>query len=116
MKVTIIYDNETDNKDLVSDWGFSCLIEFEDKRTILFDTGAKGEILEENMEKLGIDINDIDEIFISHNHWDHVGGLPDILKNNEIVTYFPSFCEKLDKILMRVSLILIFLVPVENWI
>ena len=76
MKLTIVYDNEVYKKDngLQSDWGFSCLIETEDE-TILFDTGARDEILLSNMEKLGINPEDISKIVISHEHWDHNGGL-----------------------------------------
>jgi len=76
MKLTIIYDNEVYKKDigLKSDWGFSCLIETKDE-TILFDTGARGEILLDNMEKLRINSEGISKIVISHEHWDHNGGL-----------------------------------------
>jgi len=75
-----VYDNELYKKDigLKSDWGFSCLIE-SDGKIILFDAGAKAEILLDNMEKLGIDPDDIDKIVISHEHWDHNGGLRGLL-------------------------------------
>jgi len=76
MKLTIVYDNEVYKKDigLKSDWGFSCLIGTADE-AILFDTGARGNILLSNMEKLGIDPRMISKIVISHEHWDHSGGL-----------------------------------------
>ena len=76
MKLTIVYDNEIYKKNIAlkSDWGFSCLIETEGK-TILFDTGANGKILLNNMQLLGIDPCIIDIIVISHEHWDHNGGL-----------------------------------------
>jgi len=69
MKLTIIYDNEVYKKDigLKSDWGFSCLIETKDE-TILFDTGARGELLLSNMEKLRINPESISKIVISHEH------------------------------------------------
>ncbi|MCK4347767.1 MAG: MBL fold metallo-hydrolase [Thermoplasmatales archaeon] len=76
MKLTIVYDNDVYKKDigLKSDWGFSCLLTTE-QDTVLFDTGAKGNILLSNMEKLGIDPGNISKIVISHEHWDHSGGL-----------------------------------------
>jgi len=79
MKLTIIYDNEVYKKDigLKSDWGFSCLIETENEN-ILFDTGAKGELLLSNMKKLRINPKDISKIVISHEHWDHNGGLKEL--------------------------------------
>jgi 7,8-dihydropterin-6-yl-methyl-4-(beta-D-ribofuranosyl)aminobenzene 5'-phosphate synthase len=83
MKITIIYDNESCKEDLKSDWGFSCLAEMEDSPGILFDTGASGSILLSNMKNLNIEPNSIPKVFISHNHWDHVGGLSDFLKVNK---------------------------------
>ena len=82
MKLTIVYDNELFRKDigLKSDWGFACLIESK-YDTILFDTGANGKILLDNMKKLNIDPSVINKIVISHNHGDHSGGL------NSLVSY-----------------------------
>ncbi|MBW2739319.1 MAG: hypothetical protein JRE64_10840 [Deltaproteobacteria bacterium] len=54
MKITIIYDNTAWDKNLTPDWGFSCLVEAYDRK-ILFDTGAKGSILLDNMKKLDVD-------------------------------------------------------------
>jgi 7,8-dihydropterin-6-yl-methyl-4-(beta-D-ribofuranosyl)aminobenzene 5'-phosphate synthase len=75
-KITIIYDNEILIKSigLKPDWGFACLIET-GEAAILFDTGARGNILLSNIEKLGIDPRIIGKIVISHEHWDHNGGL-----------------------------------------
>ena len=91
MKITIIYDNTAFRKDLQPDWGFSALIEAKNTPKILFDTGASGSILLSNMEKIDIDPKDIDEIFISHTHFDHMGGLRDFLKvNNQVKIYIPG--------------------------
>lgn len=90
MKITILYDNTTFQVGLKADWGFSALIEFNGKR-ILFDTGGNGEILLDNMEKLNINAKTIDTVFISHNHFDHIGGLSAFLnKNNDVKLYAPS--------------------------
>jgi len=92
MKTTILYDNKkAADSLLVADWGFSCLIETDGKR-ILFDTGAKGDILLRNMTLLGIDPMGVDEVFISHSHWDHTGGLADFLKINPCDVYVPLSC------------------------
>lgn len=76
MKLTIVYDNDVyePGSDLKPDWGFSCLIETNQK-TVLFDTGAKGAILLHNMNQLAIDPGKIGTIVISHEHGDHKGGL-----------------------------------------
>jgi 7,8-dihydropterin-6-yl-methyl-4-(beta-D-ribofuranosyl)aminobenzene 5'-phosphate synthase len=78
MKLTVVYDNEIykDNPGN-SDHGFSCLIETEGK-IILFDTGTDGNILLKNMELLKIDPSTIDTVVISHEHYDHNGGLPQL--------------------------------------
>ena len=92
MTITIVYDNTAFRKDLQSDWGFAVLIEAENAPKILFDAGASGEILLSNMEKLKIDPFSIDEVFISHLHSDHTGGLSEFLKVNSEVKkiYTPS--------------------------
>jgi 7,8-dihydropterin-6-yl-methyl-4-(beta-D-ribofuranosyl)aminobenzene 5'-phosphate synthase len=45
------------------------------KCTVLFDTGADGQALLFNIEKLGIRLEEIDCVFISHDDWDHRDGL-----------------------------------------
>ncbi|MEE4265807.1 MAG: MBL fold metallo-hydrolase [Desulfobacteraceae bacterium] len=72
MKITLIYDNVVWDPTLKADWGFACLVETAGQ-TLLFDTGAKGDILLGNMERLAIDPLAIDATFISHGHWDHSG-------------------------------------------
>jgi 7,8-dihydropterin-6-yl-methyl-4-(beta-D-ribofuranosyl)aminobenzene 5'-phosphate synthase len=91
VKITIIYDNTAFKKDLQADWGFAALVEIKDTPKILFDTGGNGRILLSNMGKLGINSNSIDEVFISHPHFDHTGGLSEFLKaNDKVKIYAPS--------------------------
>ena len=82
MKITIVYDNTSNKNDLVADWGFSCFIEFNDRK-ILFDTGGNGKILLENLKNLNIDPGKFDDIVISHPDFDHIGGLSYILNLNQ---------------------------------
>lgn len=90
MKITIIYDNESRKDGLKADWGFSCLIECHGIN-LLFDTGTNGALLLENMKALGIDPTSIDEVFISHIHFDHSGGLSSFLnENGQTKIYAPS--------------------------
>jgi 7,8-dihydropterin-6-yl-methyl-4-(beta-D-ribofuranosyl)aminobenzene 5'-phosphate synthase len=83
MKITIVYDNCTVKAGLGTGWGFSSLIETDNAPPLLFDTGADGATLLENMKQLGIDPSRIGAIVISHAHGDHTGGLSDILEINE---------------------------------
>jgi len=95
IEVTIIYDNKAYRKDLEADWGFSCLVEVKNTPVILFDTGAKGGVLLRNMKKLGIEPSSIDEVFISHAHFDHTGGLSHFLKvNKDVKVYVPTSFRK----------------------
>lgn len=88
-KVTILYDNYVFTEGTKSDWGFSCLVEGFEK-TILFDTGAKSEILMGNIAKLGVDLKKVEVIVLSHNHWDHTGGLSEVLCYGTAVIVEPA--------------------------
>ncbi|MFO8192822.1 MAG: MBL fold metallo-hydrolase [Bacillota bacterium] len=82
-KLTVIplVDYYTDNKELRTEAGVSYLIEVDDKK-ILMDTGLNKNQehpspLLHNLHALGYSEKDIDLIFISHLHLDHVGGKKD---------------------------------------
>jgi 7,8-dihydropterin-6-yl-methyl-4-(beta-D-ribofuranosyl)aminobenzene 5'-phosphate synthase len=79
MKIKVLFDKAALDKNIRVGWGVSFLVD--DK--ILFDTGEKGEWLLQNMRSLGIDINKIEAVVISHDHWDHWGGLWDVLKERK---------------------------------
>jgi 7,8-dihydropterin-6-yl-methyl-4-(beta-D-ribofuranosyl)aminobenzene 5'-phosphate synthase len=67
------------------------LIETGDALPLLFDTGADGETLIHNMQKLGIEPRRIGAIVISHAHGDHSGGLRKLLGMNTIAEiYVPA--------------------------
>ena len=90
LKISIVYDNTIHQKDLTADWGFAVYIETDEKH-ILFDTGSDGDILLENMKRMGLDPKAVDTIFISHNHFDHVGGLAEFLRENpDVDVYVPE--------------------------
>jgi len=85
-----LYDNYQYNQELSTGLGFSCLVRL-DNKSILFDTGADSPTLLGNSKKLCIDLKEIDAIVLSHEHWDHVGGLSGVLEKNPNVTvYLPS--------------------------
>jgi 7,8-dihydropterin-6-yl-methyl-4-(beta-D-ribofuranosyl)aminobenzene 5'-phosphate synthase len=77
--ITTLFDNYEYKEGLKTGWGFSALIEYGDQK-ILFDTGASGAILLENIEALGLEPEDVEAIVISHDHGDHTGGLKGFLK------------------------------------
>lgn len=77
LEILPLYEKEAQSG-LESGHGVSYLIRA-DSATILFDLGnnltaASPSPLEKNMEALGVSMDDIDLIVISHRHPDHVGG------------------------------------------
>lgn len=110
VKMTVLYDNYINTEGTEAKWGFSCLIETIDK-TILFDTGGDGEVLLHNIQALNVDISNIDIIVISHNHWDHTGGLFTVLESTKNVQVYllnsfpPDFIEKVKSTNAKVILV-----------
>ena len=80
--ITILYDNRAVVEEATADWGFACLIETPTAR-ILFDTGANGDILVDNCRTLGVGLDQIDLVVLSHSHGDHTGGLTPVLARNK---------------------------------
>lgn len=78
MTLTIAYDNNAYDPALQTAWGFACLVETE-AGTVLFDTGGEGPTLYGNMARLGLDVQAIDAVVLSHAHADHTGGLQSLL-------------------------------------
>lgn len=96
--ITVVFDNMSRNSDLETQWGFACVIQGLGQ-TILFDTGCHGTTLLRNMEKLGFDPKQIAMVFLSHSHWDHVGGLEAFLAVNPHVHVYllDSFTDEFAK-------------------
>jgi len=82
IKLTVLYDNTRASSNLLPGWGFSILVEASGRK-ILVDTGADIMILEHNMEKLKIKPKEIDMLFLTHRHCDHIGALSAILSNKK---------------------------------
>jgi 7,8-dihydropterin-6-yl-methyl-4-(beta-D-ribofuranosyl)aminobenzene 5'-phosphate synthase len=76
MKITVLNENVIGHKNAkvcLAEWGLSLFIQF-NGINILFDTGHT-DIYKKNADALGIDLAKTDFIILSHNHWDHTGGL-----------------------------------------
>ena len=58
----------------IGEWGFAALLEV-DGRRILIDTGARPETVLKNVEEMRIDLSNVTEVVLTHNHADHTGGL-----------------------------------------
>jgi len=89
LKLTILYDNTAIDARLKSGWGFAALVEYSG-HTLLFDTGADGPALLDNMKQLGVGPRSIEAVIISHEHLDHTGGLPALLDTGSRPTIYVS--------------------------
>ncbi|MDO9535953.1 MAG: MBL fold metallo-hydrolase [Bacillota bacterium] len=80
VKITTICENSVPypGRGLLGEHGLSMLLEAGGKK-ILFDTGA-GLTLVQNARTLGLDLNDLDAVVLSHGHFDHTGGLKALLE------------------------------------
>lgn len=58
----------------IGEWGYAALVEM-DGRRILFDTGARPDTVLRNAREMGVDLSNVSEVVVSHNHFDHTGGL-----------------------------------------
>lgn len=74
LKITILSSQVAESLVGVGEWGFSALVEA-DERKLLFDTGAYPETVLRNAAELGIDLSQVEDVVLSHNHGDHTGGL-----------------------------------------
>jgi 7,8-dihydropterin-6-yl-methyl-4-(beta-D-ribofuranosyl)aminobenzene 5'-phosphate synthase len=84
IKIVALVDNVVySDYPILSESAISLFIEVEceDKFTrILFDAGFTGEPLIRNANLLGVNLHQVDFVIISHNHYDHIGGLLEVLK------------------------------------
>jgi 7,8-dihydropterin-6-yl-methyl-4-(beta-D-ribofuranosyl)aminobenzene 5'-phosphate synthase len=72
LKVTILSTMLAD--DGIGEWGFAALIEA-DGHKILVDTGARPETVLSNARELKMDLGQVQDVVLTHFHYDHVGGL-----------------------------------------
>ena len=78
MKITILCENTVGRLVGLGEHGFSALIET-DQGNYLFDTGSGRSVIKNSLE-LNKDLRTIKKIFLSHGHYDHTGGLPEVLR------------------------------------
>jgi 7,8-dihydropterin-6-yl-methyl-4-(beta-D-ribofuranosyl)aminobenzene 5'-phosphate synthase len=80
MKIVVLSDNRQLQESLGFEHGLCIYLETE-KYKCLLDTGASDMFIH-NAEQMVIDLVDVDYVFISHGHSDHIGGLQAFLEIN----------------------------------
>lgn len=73
VELTILVENTTPVSPLIGEYGFAVLLRVDDRK-ILFDTGS-ADALFINSNLLGIKLEEIEAIVISHGHYDHTGAV-----------------------------------------
>jgi 7,8-dihydropterin-6-yl-methyl-4-(beta-D-ribofuranosyl)aminobenzene 5'-phosphate synthase len=79
LKVTLLSTMLVGSTTGLGEWGFSALVEADGHR-VLLDTGAHPDTVLQNARDLKIDLSDVRELILTHNHGDHVGGLMTLRK------------------------------------
>ena len=74
LKITLLSTMLVGNPTGLGEWGFSALVEADGHR-ILLDTGAHPETVLQNARDLNVDLSNVRDVVLTHNHWDHVTGL-----------------------------------------
>ncbi|MCK4818477.1 MBL fold metallo-hydrolase, partial [bacterium] len=90
MRITTLVENTVFKAGLKAEHGLSFWIEYGEKK-LLFDTGQTDLVLQ-NAQTLGIDLAQADAIVLSHGHYDHTGGLKQVLNiaGNSSVYFHPA--------------------------
>ncbi|WP_332647823.1 MBL fold metallo-hydrolase [Lysinibacillus sp. 54212] len=88
MKITALLENSKFDKNLTAKHGLSLYIETEEMK-ILFDLGPDQSYIK-NAQALGIDLDIVHAVIISHGHSDHIGGLGFLNRVNNHATIFLS--------------------------
>jgi len=82
LEIQILVENVSGPPGTLGEGGFSALViahSKSEKYKILFDSGPSAVSILNNIKKLQVDLTTINAIVLSHGHWDHVGGLNEII-------------------------------------
>lgn len=88
VKVAVLNDNRCDNNSLECEHGLSLYVEYDNKK-FLFDSGQT-DIFLKNAKIMGIDLNNLDFIVLSHGDYDHGNGLKYLDFNTNLICH-PDF-------------------------
>lgn len=80
MKVSVLASGSTGNTSLI----------VTGQHKILMDAGLSGKKTKDLLADVGVDINDIDMAFLSHDHTDHSGGLGVLMRRYPRIDAFSN--------------------------
>ena len=79
IRVTALVENTAFGRHTRGEHGLALWIEAGSER-VLLDTGPAPEVLLHNAKLFGIDLTSTDAVVLSHGHYDHTGGLEEVLR------------------------------------
>jgi len=85
-RITVLVEDTAGGRGLLAEHGLSFWIVLGNQR-VLFDTG-QGHVLLGNARRLDIQLQRVNSIALSHGHYDHTGGLGDVLRNAQATTVY----------------------------
>lgn len=95
LRITALMDDRgSEHRGLVSEHGLSYAVDYEGRR-LLFDCGASARPME-NARRLGISLDGLDAVVLSHSHYDHAAGYRDLIEQglgSETLYTGPCFFE-----------------------
>ena len=77
MKLSVLASSSSGNSVYIEDDNFRCLV----------DVGLTGKKITENLDQIGRDIKDINAIFVTHEHIDHIKGIGVLARKYNIPVY-----------------------------
>lgn len=91
---TLLENNLSQNRALIAEHGLSFMVETENVK-ILFDCSA-GSAARKNAKKMNVSLKDADYVVLSHSHYDHAGGYPDMADHGVLAPLItgPNFFEE----------------------
>ncbi|MGN7989675.1 MBL fold metallo-hydrolase [Pedobacter sp. 22226] len=78
----------------------NCYYVGNDNEAVLFDVGLTCKEVEKRMERLGLSVNKLKAIFISHEHSDHIKGLAVFAKKHKLPVYISTPTLKSSRLLL----------------
>lgn len=94
-RIIVLADNSVGSRGLLAEHGLALWIELGGRR-VLFDTG-QGFALGPNAAALGVDLSRAEAVVLSHGHYDHTGGLGEVLRqarNPRLYAHPAAFADK----------------------
>ncbi|OQA53967.1 MAG: Metallo-beta-lactamase superfamily protein [Candidatus Omnitrophica bacterium ADurb.Bin277] len=95
MKITLIAEGSAKKDRKALRWGISFLV-----GNVLFDTFGRADIFEENVCRYKIDLSQVRHVVISHEDWDHIAGLENLLRKRPKMKVF--LCKKTGHVLKKI--------------